>query len=224
MHIASGMGTKRINTSEIGTKADKHRQRRGTFTPAYLHNFTNPYSNLHNKVDGIIHYDEPKSSGAGRGIRMPAVEKDGNVMIPVQEDERLLVNDNKEGINQFGKLAETEQLNPKAGRARTELTFGIVADVIPEGHVIKIVGELRCRSDHSDEGEQTQAEIPHGQRAAPRERLAAVKVGPTANNEDGIQDACDNWHNGIVLRPIPYGHGVVVDLPSGVYENERTKP
>ena len=70
---------------------------------------------------------------------MPAVEQDRNVMIPMQENEGLLVNDNKEGIKEFAdikevvslvflslvngsnshmhlrKLAENKQLHPKTG-------------------------------------------------------------------------------------------------------------
>ena len=32
---------------------------------------------------------------------MPAVQKDGDVMVPVEEDQRLLVNNNKERIDKF---------------------------------------------------------------------------------------------------------------------------
>jgi hypothetical protein len=32
---------------------------------------------------------------------MPAVEENGNVMVPVQKDEGLLVNDNEKGIQEL---------------------------------------------------------------------------------------------------------------------------
>jgi hypothetical protein len=34
---------------------------------------------------------------------MPAVEENGNVMIPVQKDEGFLVNDNEKGIHEFAE-------------------------------------------------------------------------------------------------------------------------
>ena len=117
---------------------------------------------------------------------MPAVEQDSDVMVPMQKDQWLLVDHNEKGIDKFRKFTQTEHLNPETGRAGTELTFGIVADVIPKGHVVEVVGQLRCRADHTDEGEQTQTEVPHGESAAPRQWLAAVKVGPTAHDEDCV--------------------------------------
>lgn len=170
---------------------------------------------VHDEVNGVVHTYKPKTGGTGRGIRVPAVQQNGNVMVPMQKDQWLLVNNDKKGIDQFGEFTQTEHLDPETGRAGTELTFGIVADVIPQGHVVEVVGQLRCRADHTDEGEQTQTEVPHGESAAPRQWLAAVKVGPTAHDEDGIQHARNDRDDGIVLRPISYRHGVVVDLPSG---------
>jgi hypothetical protein len=38
---------------------------------------------------------------------MPAIQQDGNVVVPMQKDEWLLVDHNKEGINQF--TANNEQ-------------------------------------------------------------------------------------------------------------------
>jgi hypothetical protein len=37
---------------------------------------------------------------------MPAIKQDSNVMIPVEENERLLVDDNKESIKEFTKNRE----------------------------------------------------------------------------------------------------------------------
>jgi uncharacterized Zn finger protein (UPF0148 family) len=49
----------------------------------------------------IVH-NHKENSGRGLGyVGMPAIEQDGNVMVPVKENERFLVNDNKEGIKQF---------------------------------------------------------------------------------------------------------------------------
>ena len=52
-------------------------------------------------MDGVVHADEEDAGWGGGDVGMPAVEEDGNVMVPVQEDERLLVDDDEEGIKQL---------------------------------------------------------------------------------------------------------------------------
>jgi len=96
----------------------------------------------HAGMNRIVHRDEKDTGGRHGHVGMPAVEQDRNVMIPMQENEGLVVNDNKEGIKEFAdikevvslvflslvngsnphlhlwKLAENKQLHPKTGRSR----------------------------------------------------------------------------------------------------------
>jgi hypothetical protein len=49
----------------------------------------------------IIHGTEKDSGGTGRYVRMPAVEKDRHVMVPMEKNEFFLVHNNKEGVNEL---------------------------------------------------------------------------------------------------------------------------
>lgn len=54
---------------------------------------------IHARMNGIIHDDKKETRRRHGHVRMPAVQQDSDVVIPVQEDEGLFVNDNKECIN-----------------------------------------------------------------------------------------------------------------------------
>ena len=56
---------------------------------------------IHDCMDGVVHHNKEDSRWRCRHVRMPAVQKDGDVMVPVEEDQRLLVNNNKERIDKF---------------------------------------------------------------------------------------------------------------------------
>ena len=48
------------------------------------------------------------------GVRVPAVNEGGDVVIPVQENQVLLSQDDENGVTQFRKLAQREQQNPES--------------------------------------------------------------------------------------------------------------
>jgi hypothetical protein len=52
-------------------------------------------------MDGVVHNDEEDARRARGHVRVPAVQENSNVMVPVQEDERFLVNDDEEGVEQL---------------------------------------------------------------------------------------------------------------------------
>mmetsp|Transcript_16602 Transcript_16602/g.20686 ORF Transcript_16602/g.20686 Transcript_16602/m.20686 type:complete len:96 (-) Transcript_16602:534-821(-) len=54
---------------------------------------------VHNRVDGVIHGDEEESTGRCGHIGMPAIEKDRDVMIPVEEDKFFLVDNYEECVD-----------------------------------------------------------------------------------------------------------------------------
>mmetsp|Transcript_19592 Transcript_19592/g.47277 ORF Transcript_19592/g.47277 Transcript_19592/m.47277 type:complete len:96 (+) Transcript_19592:650-937(+) len=93
---------------------------------------------------------------------MPAVQKDGDVMVPVEKDQRLLVNNDKERIDKFRELAKNEKLNPQPSRSRSVCGTWVHTEVITETHMVQVVDKLRCGTCHTDPTEQTKAEIPNG--------------------------------------------------------------
>ena len=56
---------------------------------------------IHDCVDAIIHHDKENARWTRGDIGMPAIQQDGNVVVPMQKDQLFLVNDNKKGVNQF---------------------------------------------------------------------------------------------------------------------------
>jgi hypothetical protein len=56
---------------------------------------------IHHGVNTIVHGDEESTRRRVVHVGMPREEKHRNVMIPVKEHKRLLMNHNKEGIKKF---------------------------------------------------------------------------------------------------------------------------
>lgn len=52
-------------------------------------------------MDGIIHDDKENAGGWHRHVGMPAIKQDGNVMVPMKENERLLVYNDEERVKEF---------------------------------------------------------------------------------------------------------------------------
>lgn len=71
---------------------------------------------VHESMDSKVHGNKDESDTRRRGKAMPAVKKDGDMMVPVQEHEFFLVNDNEESVQQFRELADAKQENPETGR------------------------------------------------------------------------------------------------------------
>lgn len=70
---------------------------------------------VHHRVHRVVHHDEPSGGRRELVVRKPRVHQHGDVMVPVQEDERLFSQHDEYGVAQFGKLGQHEQPRPEAG-------------------------------------------------------------------------------------------------------------
>ena len=59
---------------------------------------------VHDGVYHEVHHDEPPGWGGVLAERVPAVDQDGDVVIPVQEYKLLLPQDNEYGVAKFRNL------------------------------------------------------------------------------------------------------------------------
>ena len=86
-------------------------------------------------MNRIVHGHEVEGLGRLRGVRVPAVEQHGHVVVPVQEEQGALARDDEEGVDELGDLGEDEQLDPEAAGAITEADLGVLAEVLLEAVV-----------------------------------------------------------------------------------------
>jgi hypothetical protein len=56
---------------------------------------------VHEGVNSKVHGDKEQTSRGLGDICMPAIQQNRNVVVPVQEDERLFVNDNEKCVQEF---------------------------------------------------------------------------------------------------------------------------
>lgn len=68
---------------------------------------------VHHRVDAVVHHDEPTGRGGVFRVREPRVHQHSDVVVPVQEDQRLFSEHDEHGIAQFGQLGKHEQPRPE---------------------------------------------------------------------------------------------------------------
>ncbi|CAI6351665.1 unnamed protein product [Macrosiphum euphorbiae] len=68
---------------------------------------------VHHRVYRVVHDDEPPGGRRELHVREPRVQQHGDVMIPVQEDERLLAEHDEYRVTEFGQLGQHEQPRPE---------------------------------------------------------------------------------------------------------------
>lgn len=79
-------------------------------------------------MHGVIHRNKVEARAGSSGVSIPAKEKDGDVMVPVKEDERLLAQHDEDGVNQLWDFGKDEKHNPKSGRSRAPGFFWLSAN------------------------------------------------------------------------------------------------
>lgn len=133
-------GTQIVQTSEIGHNADDHLENlRESDEHAHLlwdpetHGFQGVVC-VHEGVDDEVHHYEPASSGDQLTVAVGAVAEHGQVVVPMQEDQGLLAQNDEHSVSQLDELGIHHDEGPEGAGILQEV-IGItyrVFKIIPE--------------------------------------------------------------------------------------------
>ena len=115
-------------------------------------------------MDKVVHGDKPLGGVDEVSVVVPAVNEDGHVMIPVEEDELLLAEDDEVSVHELGALGKAEKEGPEA---ITAFTHYFVADApFPAvgNQVLHMLHPLGHETTYAEQGqEQTPAKQRHAE-------------------------------------------------------------
>ena len=157
---------------------------------------------VHDGMDGVVHDAKYEGLGGPDNIRVPAVEEDRYVMVPMEENEWFLVNDNKKGVKEFRYLGEGKELNPQSGTAVAKVLFAVGAKVFVKGIVRPNVHESGGRTEKTNTGKEGETQIPCGHGLTPIPRWTCCKVLCAKVNEQGVDCDCENRNPWIASHEI----------------------
>lgn len=120
---------------------------------------------VHDRVHAVVHHDEPPRAGRVLREAEPAVEQHGDVVVPVEEDQRLLPEHDEDGVPQLGQLAQHEHERPEARDAVLRDERGH-AHAVVEAVVGERVQELRPGPAGPHDAEDRQGGVPEGEHPA----------------------------------------------------------
>lgn len=72
---------------------------------------------IHHRVHAVVHNNEPSGRRRVFGVGEPGVDQHRDVMIPVEEDQRLLAQHYEDRVAKFRQFRQHEQPCPEAGYA-----------------------------------------------------------------------------------------------------------
>mmetsp|Transcript_21836 Transcript_21836/g.32700 ORF Transcript_21836/g.32700 Transcript_21836/m.32700 type:complete len:101 (+) Transcript_21836:557-859(+) len=98
---------------------------------------------------------------------MPAVKKNCHVMVPVKEDNGLLVDDKEKCIDELRELAQTKQHNPQTTSTLAVVRHWLSTEVLVYTHGRIVVYELRENTRETDDGKCGKEQVPHSQGGTP---------------------------------------------------------
>lgn len=129
---------------------------------------------VHEGMNEQVHDGEGPAGAVkvvGNLIRVPAVQGGHDMVVVVEEDQRLLAEDDEDGITEFKELGDVEEEDPASG-SEAEATG--VADDLNDRAPEEMVQELREGVVEAKSGEDGEAKVPGDECPAEVERLAIL--------------------------------------------------
>ncbi len=169
-------------------------------------------------MDRVVHAAEPDRRGGHVAQRVPAVDEHGRVVVPVQEDELLLAQHHKQGVDKLGHLAQHELPAP-AGEHTVELE--IVADRVVQAVRVQHIVHVGHVADGADDAKQGQYAVPDDEWRLESEPLAALHDPPQREYRDYVENGEHDAVGPVVVDPLDAGAcvlGRVVALLEAEYD------
>mmetsp|Transcript_46609 Transcript_46609/g.143754 ORF Transcript_46609/g.143754 Transcript_46609/m.143754 type:complete len:325 (-) Transcript_46609:52-1026(-) len=160
---------------------------------------------VHDRVDEEVHRREPEARRDAVQVRVPAVEHHGGVVVPVQEDDRLLLEDEEDGVHQLGDLRQSEDGHPKPhGPVRPPLKRR-VAHSEAETARREVIEQIRHTDGGPVDGEGGQDEIPHDEERLEVESCAILHPRLPAKNHTDVQERGIEREISVLKHPATQG-------------------
>lgn len=110
----------------------------------------------------IVHGHEPTTGCCEVFVAVPAVDKHGSVVIPVQEDELLLSQNNKHGVNELWQFAQDKHQGPEASDA---VCIAIIANTVDNSVLGQSPNEIWPDANSANDAEHGKNDVPDDEEA-----------------------------------------------------------
>ena len=181
---------------------------------------------VHKGVNKVVHSSKPKTTAGLVVKRVPAEEKDSDVMEPVEEDDFLLANNEENGVHKLEELGVDEE-SDKDTVPSFEIPERIFADGGAESLVDELVVQSRDKEVGTKQRKDSEEKIPTHKKTLTLDRLGDPFLGV----EDDIQVESNGQHGDFFVGTVeleetlsPSGGSDVVDIKHySLVEKERCK-
>ena len=114
---------------------------------------------VHEGVDSVVHHHEVAARAQVGGVGVPHIDERGDVVVPVQENQLLFSQHNKQGVAQLVDFGDGEHEGPEAG-GPVEVR-GVAEGEFP-AVLTDDIHQLGDGADSSEDAEDAQNRTPQG--------------------------------------------------------------
>mmetsp|Transcript_63629 Transcript_63629/g.127615 ORF Transcript_63629/g.127615 Transcript_63629/m.127615 type:complete len:248 (-) Transcript_63629:291-1034(-) len=141
---------------------------------------------VHDRVHGVVHCDEVDPGRHLPHERMPTVQQDGAMVVPMKEPHLPLASDEEGCVKQLEVLGQDEEKHPQPGRAVSVAGAGGAAQRVAEAELPQEHEEVWDGAQHADDREDRQQQVPDRQGHLQVERFPVPHVGRANPQADQI--------------------------------------
>ena len=123
---------------------------------------------VHERVDGEIHEHEQSTKGCSLGTGIPGEHEDSYVMVPVEENDRSLSENEENRVTQFGDLGEAKCKSPECSNGVGRVVTGYFVHASFSVQIQKLL----THSNGAHDGEDSKSSVPYEERSCESERFA----------------------------------------------------